>query len=107
LVAAVSPRTEYELQLSDTAILYARLDTERGEAISYAVALVVHGRDGLRTVRIYDNAHGQPEMHQYSPAGEKQPAEKAPGATASEGFTMALSLISSGFRGMFEGWRRS
>lgn len=102
----MSPRTEYELPLSDTAIIYARLDTERGEATSYAVTLVVEDDGGLRTVRVYDNAHGQPEMHRYSQAGEKQPAERAPGITASEGFNMALDLIFSSFTEMIDGWRR-
>jgi len=107
LVAVVSPRTEYELPLSDAVIVYARLDTERGMAISYAVTLVVKDRSDLRPVRVYDNAHGLPEMHRYSRTGEKQPAERASGTTASEGFNMALDLISNGFREMVEGWRRS
>ena len=57
-------------------------------------------------MRVYDNAHGEPEMHRYSREGKKQPAEKAPGATPSEGFNMALDLISSGFTEMIDGWRR-
>jgi len=102
----MSPRTEYEFALSGTAIVYARLDTERGEAVGYAVTLVAEEGGELRTVRVYDNAHGEAEMHRYSHAGEKRPAEKAPGATASEGFNMALDLISSGFQEMIDGWRR-
>jgi hypothetical protein len=102
----MSPRTEYEYPLSETAIIYARLDTEHGEAVSYAVTLVVEEAGELRAVRVYDNAHGASEMHRYSREGKKQPAEKAPGATPSEGFNMALDLISSGFMEMIDGWRR-
>jgi hypothetical protein len=101
----MSPRTEYDLALSDAAIVYARLDTERGEAVSYAVTLVAEEDGELRTVRVYDNAHGEPEMHRYTHAGEKGPGEKAPGASASEGFNMALDLISSGFQEMIDGWQ--
>lgn len=103
----MSPRTEYELALSATAILHARLDTEHGEAVRYAVTLVAEEQGELRTVRVYDSAHGRPEMHRYSFAGEKQAAEKAPGGTASEGFNMALDLVTDGFQEMIEGWRRS
>lgn len=102
----MTPRTEYEYPLSGEAIVYARLDTKEGEAVGYAVTLVVEERGELRTVRVYDNAHGTPEMHRYSGEGKKQPAEKAPGATPSEGFNMALDLISSGFTEMINGWRR-
>ncbi|MBK5218205.1 MAG: hypothetical protein JJE35_00205 [Thermoleophilia bacterium] len=102
----MSPRTEFELVLSDSAIVYARLDTEHGEATRYAVTLVAEENGELRTVRVYDNAHGEPEMHRYSLDGEKQPAEKLPGATPSEGFNMALDLIMSGYTEMIDGWRR-
>ena len=102
----MSPRTEYELALSDSAILYARLDTEQGEAGGYAVILVALEDGEMKTVRVYDNAHGQPEMHRYNRNGEKQPAEAAPGSNASEGFNMALDLVSKGFMEMIDGWRR-
>jgi hypothetical protein len=46
-------------------------------------------------------------MHRHSFAGEKHPAEKAPGGAASEGFNMALDLITDGFQEMIDGWRRS
>ena len=102
----MSPRTEYDLALSEAAIVYARLDTERGEAVSYAVTLVAEEDGELRTVRVYDNAHGSPEMHRYDREGVKQRAEAAPGATPSEGFNMALDLISNGSAEMIDGWRR-
>ncbi len=102
----MSSRTEYDFALSDLAILFARLDTEHGEAVGYAVTLAAEENGELHTVRVYDNAHGEPEMHRYNRAGEKQPAEQAPGATASEGFNIALDLISSGFTEMIDGWRR-
>jgi hypothetical protein len=94
----VSPRTEYDLALSGGAIVYARLDTEHGAAVSYAVTLVTEEEGELRAVRVYDDAHGSPEMHRYNRVGEKGPAEPAPGASASEGFNMALDLISDGFQ---------
>ena len=103
----MSPRTEYEYPLSETAAVYARLDTEHGDAITYAVTLVAEEDGELWTVRVYDNAHGEPEMHRYSRDGTKQPAESAPGSTASEGFNMALDLISNGFVEMIDGWRRA
>lgn len=102
----MSPRTEYDLALSGSAIVYARLDTVHGGADSYAVTLVAEEEGELRAVRVYDNAHGSPEMHRYDRAGEKGPAESAPGASASEGFNMALDLISNGFQEMIDGWRR-
>jgi hypothetical protein len=46
----MSPRTEYDLALSDAAVIYARLDTEGGEAIGYAVTLVAEEGGELRTV---------------------------------------------------------
>ncbi len=102
----MSPRTEYDFALSEAVILYARLDTEQGEAVSYAVTLVAEEDGELHTVRVYDNAHGEPEMHRYNRAGEKQPAEKIPAATVSEGFNMALDSIANGFAEMIDGWRR-
>lgn len=102
----MSPRTEYELALSDSAILYARLDTEHGAAGGYAVTLVALEEGEMKTVRVYDNAHGKPEMHRYNRKGEKQSAESAPGSNASEGFNMALELVSNGYMEMIDGWRR-
>ena len=40
----------------------------------YAVMLQVEADGEWRTVRLYDNAHGNHDVHRYS-GGEKQPAE--------------------------------
>jgi hypothetical protein len=49
--------------------------TERGNVISYSVVLLALHGGAWRTVRVYDNAHGANEMHRYTLAGGKQPAE--------------------------------
>lgn len=40
--------------------------TERGVVISYSVVLVAQHRGAWQTIRVYDNAHGQNEMHRHA-----------------------------------------
>jgi hypothetical protein len=103
----MSPVNEYELALSEQAKLVAFYETEGGELQRYAVTLVTEDRGELRTVRLYDNAHGEPEMHRYTHAGEKMPATKANGATPSEAYNIALEAVARGFEGMIDGWLRN
>lgn len=62
--------------------------------------------DRLRTVRVYDNAHGVHDMHRYNRAGEKQPAEAFHDGSASEALQSALDAVRDSYREMIESWRR-
>lgn len=98
------PEADYRYLLADDAEVVVELRTERGQIDSYSVVLLARENDEWRTVRVYDNDLGMPHMHRYSRAGEKQPREKTPCTTTSEGYNMALDCVRDGFREMIIGW---
>jgi hypothetical protein len=58
--------------LPDTrAQLAVRFEVERRRLIDYAVILRVWEGGSWANVRLYDHAHGHPEMHRYTSSGSK------------------------------------
>lgn len=98
--------TVYRDQLDAEAEIEVRFVTRRGVLVEYAVVLLVEERGELRSVRVYDNAHGLNDMHRYNRAGEKQRAEAFHHGSASEALQSALSAVRDGYREMIESWRR-
>ena len=71
----MSPRTQFPRILSDTAFAAVDYTTDRGVLTRYAVTLVAWHRGQWHTVRVYDNTHGQNDLHRHTLAEGKQPAE--------------------------------
>jgi len=89
-----------------TTHLIVDFTTRRDEVVDYALVLVVEEAGRRATVRIYDGAHGQNELHRYTRELGKQPAEIFHLGTLGEGMRAALTAIKSSYEEMIEGWRR-
>src|SRR5687768_6298751 len=100
----MSPLTEYDRRLTDTAYVHVAYLTQHGALTRYQVVLVAWHAEAWRTVRVYDNAHGVHDMHRHTLSGGKQPAETFHHGTSSEAFNAALLTVSNGFEEMIAGW---
>ncbi len=66
----------YILDRALRAWIYVEFTTDRRTVTDYGVMLLVQEEYGrIETVRVYDGAHGQNEMHRYTRQGGKQAAE--------------------------------
>lgn len=68
--------------------------------------LIVEEAGVWRTVRVYDNAHGQNEMHRHTLSGGKQPAERFHEGDQGEAMRAAREQVLVRYEKMIEGWRR-
>lgn len=99
--------TSYRLRLSEGASLVVWFVTERTRVLSYAIVLLAYEAGDWHTVRVYDNAHGEHEMHRYTARGGKQPAEPViRGGDAGDAMRAARDEVMGGYERMVEGWRR-
>lgn len=98
--------TSYRARLDFDAAIDVRFLRRRREVIDYTVVLLALELGDLRSVRVYDNAHGDHDMHRYNRKGVKQPAEIFHQSSASEALQSAIETVRSGYREMIESWRR-
>lgn len=99
--------TSYRLRLAEDAQLVIWFATERGRVVSYSVVLLAVHDGRWQTVRVYDNAHGQNEMHRHTASGGKQPAEPFSDASkAGVAMRAAREAVLAGYDKMIETWRR-
>jgi len=101
------PCTAYieELDEARGVYLFVKFHRHRAEVLDYALVLTVQHGDRLRTVRVYDAAHGRNEMHRYTRKLGKQPGEIFHRGTLGEGMRAAKRYIREGYEEMIEGWR--
>jgi len=100
----MSPTTRIEDELADGVRRIAEFTTRQGRLTAFSVILVTWHAGAWHTVRVYDNRHGQNEMHRHTLSGGKQPAETFHHGTASEAHTMAWRAVEAGYREMIAGW---
>lgn len=74
--------------------------------MDYAVVLMIRLGHEIATVRVYDGAHGRNELHRFTRAGGKQPAELFHAGTLGEGMRSAISECRAGYDSMVEAWFR-
>jgi hypothetical protein len=98
--------TSYRTRLDFEAVIDVRFLTRRGEVIDYAVVLLVRERGELQAVRVYDNTHGDHDMHRYNREGVKRVADTFHRGSASEALQSAIEAVRSGYCEMIESWRR-
>ncbi|MFI5005135.1 MAG: hypothetical protein ACHQE6_08980 [Solirubrobacterales bacterium] len=55
--------------------MHVEFKTDRREVVDYSIVLLVEVNGEMETVRLYDGAHGENELHRYNRGGGKQPAE--------------------------------
>jgi hypothetical protein len=81
---------------------------QRGRnVIDYSVVLVIEVDGRIETVRVYDGAHGENELHRYTREGGKQAAEVFDRDTLGEGMRAAIDEIKGGYEEMIDGWHRA
>ncbi len=88
------------------ALLRVQFTTQGSVVLDYAVVLLLETEDGLKTVRVFDGAHGHNEMHRYTRSGGKESGAAFHGGTLGEGMRAAISEVERGYREMIEGWER-
>lgn len=99
---------EYDVEL-DGALgtwMHVEFTTEVREVTDYAVVLLVEEGGQLETVRVYDGAHGENEMHRYTREGGKQAAEVFHRGTLGAGMRAAIESVKRGYLPMIESWHR-
>jgi hypothetical protein len=61
--------------------------------VDYSVVLVVEEEDRTETVRLYDGAYGENELHRYTQDGGKQAAEVFDRGSFGEGMRAAIKDV--------------
>jgi hypothetical protein len=88
------------------ALLRVEFTTQGSDVIDYAVVLLLDTEKGMKTVRVYDAAHGHNEMHRYTRSAGKATGIAFHGGTLGEGMRAAIIEVERGYREMIEGWER-
>lgn len=86
------------------AFVHVKFKTERREVVDYAIVLLVDVDGQMRTVRLYDGAHAENELHRYTKQGGKQPAKIFHRGTLGQGMRAAIEDIDSGYQAIIESW---
>jgi hypothetical protein len=86
--------------------MYVEFQTDRRDVLDYAVVLLVDVDGEMETVRLYDGAHGENELHRYMRTGGKQPAEVFHHGTLGAGMRAAIEEVERGYVTMIESWRK-
>jgi hypothetical protein len=99
----------YKRVLDGTVVMHVEYKIERRGpgVVDYSVVLVVEEGDRTETVRVYDGAHGENELHRYTQDGGKQAAEVFDRGTLGEGMRAAIKDIKHGYEEMIDGWHRA
>jgi hypothetical protein len=88
------------------AFLHVEFETIHRDILDYAVVLLVEVDGELESVRLYDGAHGENELHRYTRIGGKQAAETFHHGTLGQGMRAAIEEIEHGYPAMIESWRK-
>lgn len=86
--------------------IVVRYSTDRGRVVSYAVVLIAEIDGDDYTIRVYDNAHGQCEIHRYEQGEGKQPAESVGVVDPGVAMREAIGDIKNRYEEMIRSWRR-
>jgi hypothetical protein len=70
----------------------------------YAIMLQLLIEDRWQTVRLFDNAHGDHDMHRYTGA-EKQPAERFAEGAINEVAPQAINYLIDHWKAIAESWK--
>jgi hypothetical protein len=99
--------TEYteRLDKSRGVELHVRFRTWRSDVTEYALVLVADVDGRRETIRVYDSAHGENEMHRYTRKLGKRRGEVFHRGTLGDGMRTAKKAIRDGYEEMIDGWR--
>jgi hypothetical protein len=94
------------LDLVLRAFMHVEFKTDRRAVVDYSIVLLVEVDGELETVRLYDGAHGENELHRYTRKGGKQPAEVVHHGDLGAGMRAAIDEIEQRYEAMIESWRK-
>ncbi len=101
----------YERVLDETlrVLMYVayKIGQHGPDVMDYSVVLVVEVNGRKETVRVYDGAHRENELHRYTRGQGKQAAEVFNRGTLGEGMRAAVEEIERGYEAMIDGWGRA
>lgn len=99
----------YDMMLDDRVFMYVAYEIGRygPDVIDYSAVLVVEVDGRKETVRVYDGAHGENELHRHTRDDGKKAAEVFHRGTLGEGMRDAIKGIVNGYQEMIEGWHRT
>jgi hypothetical protein len=98
--------TSYRDELADDADIDVRFLKSGRTVVDYVIVLLVCERGEWHTVRVYDNTHGNHDMHRYTRDGVKRSPESFHHGSAGEAMRSAIGAVRSGYKEMIESWRR-
>lgn len=84
--------------------MHVEFKTDRRDVVDYSIVLLVEVDGELETVRLYDGAHGENELHRYTREDGKQPAEIVHHGSLGSGMRAAIVEIERGYGAMIESW---
>ena len=70
----------------------------------YAIMLQLRTEGKWQTIRLFDNAHGDHEMHRYT-GSEKQPAERFAEGAVNEVAPQAIDYLIEHWEAIADSWR--
>ena len=88
------------------AFMHVEFKTDRREIVDNAVVLLIEVDGERETVRLYDGAHRENELHRYTREGIKQPGEIFHRGTLAQGMRAAIEETERGYQTMIESWHR-
>jgi hypothetical protein len=94
------------LDLVLRAFMHVEFKTVRRDVVDYSIVLLVEVDGELETVRLYDGAHGENELHRYTHKDGKQPAEIVHHGDLGAGMRAAIDEIEQRYEAMIESWRK-
>ena len=95
------------MRLAEDAAAVVWFGIERGRVSATRSCCLSSTRGRWQTVRVYDNTHGQDEMHRHTLSGGKQAAEVlSPESDFGVAMRAAREDVIAGYEKMIQGWRR-
>jgi len=88
------------------AFIHVEFETDRRDVLDYSIVLLVKVDDEMETVRLYDGAHGENEMHRYTRTGGKLSAEVVDHGSLGPSMRAAIEEIERGYEAMIEAWQK-
>ncbi len=96
----------HRIDIARRVFLHVEFVTDRRTVTDYAVVLLIQIEGQMETVRVYDGAHGENELHRYGKQAGKMPAEVFHRGTLGEGMRAAIQDAKHGYLEMIESWNK-
>lgn len=101
------PTYQFQKRLLNGARVEISYKTHRDGRILYSVVLIYRDSNGTdQTVRVYDNAHGQNEMHRYTRRGGKQTADLFHPGPANIACGYAIAQAKKNYEEIIRSWQK-